>query len=169
MANVARLSVGIWSDATFTALGADEQWLFLLLLSQNNLGRDGTIALTANRWAGYARDASRERVIDALRNLAVAGFVRLDETAEEVQVLRYFLPQWRVGDRSRTRKVRRPTIPAHVRRAVYARDSGACVRCGATDDLALDHIHPFSKGGPDTVANLQVLCRSCNSKKGARV
>jgi hypothetical protein len=63
----------------------------------------------------------------------------------------------------------RPTIPADVRAAVFDRDGRACVECGAREDLALDHIYPWSLGGPDTVENLRVLCRSCNSKKGARV
>lgn len=64
---------------------------------------------------------------------------------------------------------RRAAIPAELRRRVMARDGHACVECGATDDLALDHIFPWSLGGPDTEENLRVLCRSCNSSKGARV
>jgi hypothetical protein len=63
----------------------------------------------------------------------------------------------------------RPYIPVRIRRAVMARDGRACVLCGATKHLALDHIYPWSLGGPDTVENLRVLCRSCNSRKGARV
>ncbi len=39
----------------------------------------------------------------------------------------------------------------------------------STGDLSLDHIYPWSLGGPDTVENLRVLCRSCNSRKGANV
>jgi hypothetical protein len=60
-------------------------------------------------------------------------------------------------------------IPLAIRRAVMERDGYACVDCGAQHDLALDHIHPYSLGGPDTVENLRVLCRSCNSRKGAKV
>lgn len=63
----------------------------------------------------------------------------------------------------------RADIPAAVRLAVYARDGHQCVLCAATDDLTLDHIYPWSLGGPDTEENLRVLCRSCNSRKGARV
>lgn len=63
----------------------------------------------------------------------------------------------------------RPTIPARLRIAVYERDGYACLHCGTSDDLTLDHIHPWSRGGPDTYDNLQTLCRSCNSRKGARV
>jgi len=64
---------------------------------------------------------------------------------------------------------RRDPIPAHLRDAVMERDGHACVLCGATEDLTLDHIRPWSLGGPDTYSNLRVLCRSCNSSKGARV
>ena len=45
----------------------------------------------------------------------------------------------------------------------------ACVLCGTKDKLTIDHIHPVSKGGGDEISNLQILCRSCNSKKGARL
>lgn len=63
----------------------------------------------------------------------------------------------------------RPKIPASLRRAVYARDGHACLHCGTTESLSLDHIHPYSLGGQDTLENLQTLCRRCNSRKGARV
>lgn len=63
----------------------------------------------------------------------------------------------------------RDYIPVGVRRAVFARDGHRCGRCNATENLSLDHIVPWSLGGPDTVENLQTLCSPCNSSKGARV
>lgn len=63
----------------------------------------------------------------------------------------------------------RKRIPAWIREHVMERDGHACVECSATGDLCLDHVYPWSLGGPDTVENLRVLCRSCNSSKGARV
>jgi len=63
----------------------------------------------------------------------------------------------------------RQHIPREIRLAVYARDGYACVFCGATEPLSLDHIWPWSLGGSDEPENLQTLCIPCNSKKGARV
>lgn len=63
----------------------------------------------------------------------------------------------------------RKKIPDEVRSAVIAAADGSCVECGATEHLTLDHIHPWSLGGSDDPENLRCLCRSCNSRKGAKV
>ena len=57
-----------------------------------------------------------------------------------------------------------------LRRQVRARDGGVCVLCGSTEHPQVDHIKPRHRYphlalDPD---NCQVLCRSCNSSKGAR-
>jgi 5-methylcytosine-specific restriction enzyme A len=41
-----------------------------------------------------------------------------------------------------------------------------CSQCGATEDLTADHVVLLSHGG-DPNGPLQVLCRSCNSKRRA--
>lgn len=63
----------------------------------------------------------------------------------------------------------RATIHDQQRQRIYDRDGRACLICGTSSDLTLDHIYPWSLGGPDTDGNLRTLCRSCNSRKGARV
>lgn len=71
---------------------------------------------------------------------------------------------WRRGT-----PLQRRSIPLAIRAKVMERDQYQCVECASTDALSLDHIWPYSKGGQDTIDNLRVLCRSCNSAKGARV
>jgi 5-methylcytosine-specific restriction endonuclease McrA len=51
---------------------------------------------------------------------------------------------------------------------VWERDDFTCRHCGSRKHLTVDHIHPESKGGKMTMDNAQTLCRSCNSRKGAR-
>jgi hypothetical protein len=63
----------------------------------------------------------------------------------------------------------RAPIPLSTRIEVFTRDGFACVECGASERLQLDHRYPWSRGGSDDPSNLQTLCGSCNSSKGARV
>lgn len=55
-----------------------------------------------------------------------------------------------------------------VRDIVFRIDHSKCVNCGATEDLTLDHIISVKGGGEDKLENFQTLCKSCNSKKGAK-
>jgi 5-methylcytosine-specific restriction endonuclease McrA len=60
-------------------------------------------------------------------------------------------------------------VPASIRRAVWARDEGRCAfvgadgRCRETGWLELHHVVPFARGGPTTIANLELRCRAHNA------
>lgn len=64
---------------------------------------------------------------------------------------------------------KRPPIPREVVDAIYRRDGGKCVYCGSTQNLQLDHIIPFSRGGATTIENLQLLCQKCNLEKSNKI
>lgn len=69
-------------------------------------------------------------------------------------------PITRIGDRE--------PIPAHVRAAVFYRDR-QCRFCPKGNVLTgpwhLDHVVPWSAGGPDTTDNLRVLCERHNLER----
>lgn len=44
-----------------------------------------------------------------------------------------------------------------------------CVCCSKVSPLTIDHIKPTSLGGLNVIANIQPLCRSCNSKKFTKI
>ena len=67
---------------------------------------------------------------------------------------------------------RRKKISRTVERRVFAQYGYACDDCGVHGteaELTVDHIYPHSLGGSDDEINLRPLCRSCNSRKGAKV
>ena len=43
-----------------------------------------------------------------------------------------------------------------------------CACCGEEKSLTVDHIIPVSRGGRNSIENIQPLCRSCNSSKGTK-
>lgn len=71
-------------------------------------------------------------------------------------------------------KLKRVKIPEWCKKAVYFRDKGKCCLChqDLSGTLSLnnkkhyDHIVPLSQGGLNDIANIQLLCASCNLNKG---
>lgn len=59
-----------------------------------------------------------------------------------------------------------PRFPsAKLKAQIYERDGYKCTKCGATEELCIDHVIPWSKYGKTVMENLVVLCGSCNRKK----
>jgi 5-methylcytosine-specific restriction endonuclease McrA len=66
---------------------------------------------------------------------------------------------------------RRQAVNPKLRWQVLKRDRFRCVVCGRSSSadetvkLHIDHIHPVSRGGANTLDNLRTLCRECNEGK----
>ena len=60
-------------------------------------------------------------------------------------------------------------ITSGVRKAVWERDRGQCQGCGSTENLEFDHIIPVSRGGGNSMDNIETLCQRCNRSKSASI
>jgi 5-methylcytosine-specific restriction endonuclease McrA len=69
---------------------------------------------------------------------------------------------------AKSNRSRNPIIP-HLRDWILERDGNLCLKCGATEDLTVDHIVPVILGGLTNPDNLRTLCRACNSSKGSKL
>jgi hypothetical protein len=61
-------------------------------------------------------------------------------------------------------------LPAAVKRAVWARDTGRCMfvgrnghRCEERGFIEFHHVHPYGAGGPPTTGNIELRCRAHNA------
>lgn len=63
----------------------------------------------------------------------------------------------------------RVPIPSHIKEAVWKRDKQICVNCESDRDLEFDHIIPVSKGGSNSINNIQLLCQKCNRTKTNKI
>ncbi len=58
----------------------------------------------------------------------------------------------------------RPNSKAQIKRQIWQRDHDQCSNCGSVHAVEEDHRQPKAKGGPYTLENMRLLCRSCNQR-----
>jgi HNH endonuclease len=159
---------------------------------------DTTIAAGIRRWIDYLAQGSRsdrEELIELLEEagrgfpaeIVASSLAQLDERTlwktfddedlQELYDVACAAELSAAAARFKSAVLARPyldssKVPRDIYELVMARDGERCQYpgCGATEDLTIDHkLVPWSEGGSSTdPENLQVLCRSCNSRKGTR-
>lgn len=60
-------------------------------------------------------------------------------------------------------------IPRDIRQRVWQKFGGRCAECASEQYLEFDHVIPVAKGGSNSEANVQLLCRGCNLKKSDHI
>jgi tellurite resistance protein len=144
-------------------------------------GHSGTITITDNRLLFSSSTKSFDvRFAKIARHSGTTGRLRLQrmEKAESVvdiiedEPIAYAILEGAIALANQTRLA--PTegmptrhIPRDVRQRVWQRYGGQCAECGDAQYLEFDHIIPVAKGGSNSDANVQLLCRNCNLKKSA--
>lgn len=114
-----------------------------------------------NRHGGKALDA-------AALEARIAQLLRDDEDVNDITNQRGIYEYLLDGD-ERHLSIR--AFSPKMAQTAYARQKGVCPICGKQfklEDMQADHIKPWSKGGRTVAENCQMLCRSCNLKKGAK-
>jgi 5-methylcytosine-specific restriction endonuclease McrA len=109
---------------------------------------------------GEARPESPDEIALLIKHAAYKQEKALERIQKEVAAFENF---------ERLPSARRERIPESVRLFVWQRDSGRYVQCGSNERLEFDHIIPVAEGGSSTERNVQLLCETCNRKKGKTV
>ena len=130
------------------------------------------------RWAREAadQDVSRDRILLLMNEMwdeaESSGLSRWGDGSGG-EVLEWCKDEARrrwppVVNRSTPAEKERNKVTPKQTIRIFRRDGFACQHCGIHDDLTIDHIVPVIAGGLSRDENLQTLCKSCNSRKGAR-
>lgn len=121
----------------------------------------------------YSQEGQQDETWNEALELACALATCDDEDATRaVSVMRQTMKYWdELAVARQTSKYKRAEIDRQ-RKKIFAtlsnRYGHLCAQCGSTFELQIDHIRPIARGGSNDLNNLQLLCRSCNSRKGAK-
>ena len=76
----------IWHDPDFVALRRDEQRVYLLLLTQNDVNWCGICKLTPSTWAGMCSESTVRSLNRALKVLEHKRFIATDKNTQELLI-----------------------------------------------------------------------------------
>jgi CRISPR/Cas system Type II protein with McrA/HNH and RuvC-like nuclease domain len=77
---------------------------------------------------------------------------------KRAKIIRTTLSNYKVGG-----------IPGIESIRIWIRDTSMCTYCKEIiniKDFSVDHIIPLNRNGPNTMINIHLICKSCNSFKG---
>lgn len=163
---------------TITSAVVEETWeksnakgspRLLLLAIATYTNSDGTGAHPSLATLKHLTRLSHSQVCLVLRQLEAQGHLRIAHGAGPHGGNLYtVLYPWRDVSAEQQRIRRKPhTNYAKTFVKIGRRDGFHCQHCQKTVDLEIDHVIPVIKGGTNDLPNLQLLCQSCNGKKGA--
>lgn len=111
---------------------------------------------------------SANRKTQSFHRLLTAGIINEKRYYTELSKVEVFLNNGIAHDAYLIKNARR-IATRHAKKSreeVYKLHGYACLCCGTTKNITIDHVIPIYKGGENHISNYQPLCLSCNSKKG---
>lgn len=155
------------TDMKIRRLTPVQRWLWVCVLGlARQSPHPGVLMLTEDipsdtRDLAWYADIPECEVVEGIAVLARLGLIAVTDNGV------WTVTKW--DERQYEGDFSRQKIAPELRDAVLARDGSECQECGSTEDLTIDHITPRTRGGATELANLQVLCRVCNARKGNRI
>lgn len=122
----------------------------------------------AYKWANLAcskGDANAKTLRDTLTQKMTPSQIEEGQRLSSIEAMKIQNPK----NQTLREQPTRMAIASEVRREVWRRDGGVCVKCGSRLNLEYDHIVPVSKGGSNTARNIELLCQDCNRAKSASI
>lgn len=128
---------------------------------------------------GLIRGKTRTSALRLVAKLIDAGLWRKTPDGYEINDFLEYNPSRSEVLERRAVSSRRSAMNGNpnLTKAIRARDRDECRYCGLIVNFrdrkgpgggTYDHVHPMHLGGDDSLGNLVVACRACNSRKGAR-
>jgi 5-methylcytosine-specific restriction endonuclease McrA len=129
------------------------------------------------RWRSENLEADLARKRERYRETRAVSIARVTRwQAENPELARLYKRRWKKRNPGKLAEYK------HRRRSLESLENwtdeewqamlmlygGQCLSCGATERITRDHVIPLSKGGANTIDNLQPLCVECNCKKGTK-
>ena len=113
---------------------------------------------------------------DQMREAGKRRYAKDPEGQRAARRAHYALNSERWTIYRRRREARKAAVEhqPYTREEIFDRDAGTCRGCAKLlpyekGAFQIDHIVPISLGGPDTPANVQIMCPSCNRAKWANL